>query len=84
MTITKLSHKELRKQIDLKSMGFKTTKDLPELDSIIGQKRAIEAITFALEMKSSGYNVYVSGISGTGKATIVKNIITEMAQTYTL
>ena len=80
MAIKKLAPQHLNKIIDLKELPFKDTKSLPHLDSIIGQERAIEALTFGLEMQSSGYNIYVSGLSGTGKTTIVKSIVNKMAE----
>jgi lon-related putative ATP-dependent protease len=72
--------KELTRTSDDFLFSFKTTKELAPLDSVIGQKRAVEAIDFGLNMKSSGYNIFVTGYEGTGKSTIVRDILTRHAQ----
>ena len=58
---------------------FNTTDELSPLDSVIGQARAVEAIDFCLNMKTPGYNLFVTGDEGTGKSTILNNIITDFA-----
>jgi lon-related putative ATP-dependent protease len=80
MSITKLKVSQLRKTIDSKSFPFKSTDEIKPLDEIIGQQRAINAIELALEMDHSGYNVFVTGMSGTGRTTIVRNILRGIAK----
>jgi ATP-dependent Lon protease len=60
---------------------FKSTKELTPLKSIVGQDRAIEAITLGAELHSYGYNVFVSGVSGTGRLTTVKHILDQVSVT---
>jgi lon-related putative ATP-dependent protease len=60
-------------------LNFDTTDELSPLDSVIGQERAVEAIDFSLNMKTPGYNLFVTGDEGTGKSTIIKNIIKKYA-----
>ena len=60
---------------------FKNTSEIKPLDEVIGQKRAVQAIEFGLNMKSPGYNIFVTGVEGTGKSTIVKDIVTKHAKT---
>jgi lon-related putative ATP-dependent protease len=72
--------KELTRITDDSLFSFKTTRELLPLDSVIGQKRAVEAIDFGLNMKSPGYNIFVTGYEGTGKSTIVRDILTRHAQ----
>jgi lon-related putative ATP-dependent protease len=79
MAVTPLKLSQLRKNISLNLFRFKTTESIPSLDSIIGQDRAIRAIELALEMEHSGYNVFVTGMSGTGRTTIVRDILTNIA-----
>ena len=71
--------KELTRKSDDSFLSFKTTRELAPLDTVIGQKRAVEAIDFGLNMKSSGYNIFVTGYEGTGKSTIVRDILTRHA-----
>ncbi len=54
---------------------FTTTSELEHLDEIVGQPRAIEAIRMGAEIKSKGYNIFVSGLSGTGRLSTVKSIL---------
>ncbi len=42
---------------------------------IIGQDRAIRAMKMGMELYSPGYNVFVCGISGTGRTSTVKKIL---------
>ena len=46
---------------------YETTKDIKVDRELIGQDRAMEALKYGLSMKAKGYNIYVSGLSGTGK-----------------
>ena len=51
------------------------TKNLAPLREFIGQERAIRAVEFGLNMVNAGYNIYVAGITGTGKTSMVKTYI---------
>lgn len=44
---------------------------------IIGQPRAIQALKMGIEIRSKGYNVFVSGLSGTGKRTAITRLLEE-------
>jgi len=55
--------------------SFKCTADLAPLREFIGQDRARKAMEFGLNMENSGYNIYLSGLSGTGKTSMVKAYI---------
>jgi ATP-dependent Lon protease len=57
------------------AFDFKSTQELEHLDSIVGQPRAIESIRLGAELKSKGYNIFVSGLSGTGRLSTVKSIL---------
>jgi ATP-dependent Lon protease len=45
------------------------------LIGIIGQERAIRAMKMGIELYSPGYNVFVCGITGTGRTSTVKRIL---------
>lgn len=47
---------------------------------IIGQDRAIEAMELGLMVDSPGYNVFVSGPSGTGRTTTARHILQSYKQ----
>jgi lon-related putative ATP-dependent protease len=45
----------------------------------IGQDRAVEAVEFAVAMRRKGYNVYALGPSGTGKHTLIDDLLRRRA-----
>lgn len=57
------------------SLAFETTKDLESMDGIIGQDRAAQAMSFGLGIKAKGYNIYVAGLSGTGKSSYTDSLV---------
>ena len=48
------------------------TDELAPLDRFIGQHRALEALRFGLEVDKPGDNLFVTGLTGTGKASAIK------------
>ena len=70
----------LSPMIDPGQLGFEDTGELEPLTEIIGQERAVEALEFGLGMKSAGFNLYVSGPVGTGKGTLVRQMVKRLAQ----
>jgi len=79
--LNELNPKDLRKECDPKSlMSCETTEGIPPLEGIIGQERAVKALKFGLEIKESGFNIYVAGPSGTGRTTAVKDFLEEIAK----
>ncbi|MBN2534404.1 MAG: AAA family ATPase [Spirochaetales bacterium] len=42
---------------------------------IIGQPRALKALKMGTEIPSKGYNIFVTGLSGTGKRTAISKIL---------
>jgi lon-related putative ATP-dependent protease len=51
------------------------------LDGVIGQERAVQAIEFGLDMASPGYNIFITGETGTGKSTIIRDLAARRART---
>ncbi len=74
-----LSESQLNKRVDLSRFRFETTADIPPLKTVIGQERAVSSITFALGMDHSGYNIFVSGHYGSGRTTIVMDLLKKVA-----
>ena len=58
---------------DINSLNFQCTDELTPLDHFIGQDRALAAIRFGLEVDKPGYNLFVTGLTGTGKASAIKS-----------
>ncbi len=67
--ITELDYTQLKNICSPETFTFETTGELKTLDGIIGQDRAVKSFDFGLEVKMKGYNIYMSGPSGTGKTT---------------
>ncbi len=70
-----LKPSDLRWQCNPDIFEFKTTDELEPIEGILGQERALNALRVGMDLRSSGYNIYIAGLSGTGKATTVKKIL---------
>jgi Cdc6-like AAA superfamily ATPase len=71
---------QLKRECDPNIFKFKCTQDLAPLKEFIGQERAIRGIEFGLNMDNRGYNIYVAGLTGTGKTSIVKAYVNKIVQ----
>jgi len=71
---------QLRTCFNPKNFSFKTTAELSPLEEVIGQERAVRAMDFGLHIQDRGYNIFVTGVPGTGKNTIVKSMIQRVAE----
>ncbi len=65
---------------NINAFDFETTSDLTPLKGIIGQERAVEALNFGLRMKKKGYNIYIAGLSGTGRSSYSNSITEKLAE----
>lgn len=79
-----LTFKELDYRCSEAVFPFKSTAELGTFEGIIGQERASKAMKFGLKMKMRGYNIYMSGPTGTGKTSFAKQIVNEMASTMSV
>lgn len=71
---------ELRFKSNLDIFPYETTKDIKVDRELIGQDRAMESLKYGLSMKTKGYNIYVSGLSGTGKNSYSYIVAKEFAE----
>jgi predicted ATP-dependent protease len=71
---------QLRWTCDTALLEFTTTEELPDLEYAIGQKRALRSIEFGLEMDEPGFNLYIAGETGTGRASTIRNILRKRAE----
>ena len=53
-------------------LPFACTADMTPLEDFVGQDRAMRAIEFGLGVNKPGFNIFVTGLTGTGKTTIIK------------
>lgn len=47
-------------------------------NGIVGQERAIRALRLGIEIDQPGYNIFVSGMTGTGRTTAVEHCLEEL------
>jgi len=50
------------------------------LEDFIGQDRAIRAIEFGLGVNKPGFNIFVTGLTGTGKTSIIKAFLNKITR----
>lgn len=60
---------------DLSLLPFTCTADMTPLEDFIGQERAMRAIQFGLGVNKPGFNIFVTGLTGTGKTSIIKSFL---------
>ncbi|HOC52252.1 MAG TPA: ATP-binding protein [Caldisericia bacterium] len=77
---SELNFKELYKCCDKSMFKFKTTEELQPIEYLIGQDRALSSINFALDIKVDRYNLYVSGVPGSGRTSSIRKIVEEKAK----
>lgn len=68
----------LRWSVDEKNLSFRSTRDVDPAHGIVGQPVAIEAMRFGLECDAPGQNVYVRGVTGTGRMTLVNSLLEQL------
>ena len=60
------------------SLPFATTSECESCDEIIGQDRALKALQTGLDIKSLGYNIFITGMVGTGRTTTIKQLLEQL------
>lgn len=65
----------LRWYADPAMFDFPSTAYVKPLEGIVGQRRAIDALTLGAEIFSPGYNIFVSGMTGTGRLSTIKSML---------
>jgi len=75
---TPLAADDLRWRCDPAALTFDSTDDLEPLDGVIGQDDAVESLRFGLETSAPGQNIFVRGLTGTGRMTLLKRLMEEI------
>ncbi len=70
-----LAPQDLFRKCDLGGLAFATTDDLEDLDGLLGQPRAVEAMEFGIGIEREGYNIFAFGPDGTGKHSAVRQML---------
>jgi lon-related putative ATP-dependent protease len=75
-----LKPEELRATCDPTTLPFDSTAELPPLDGMIGQDRAVSATAFGIGMRRAGYNLFVVGAARTGRTSTMHRVLTRTAR----
>ncbi|MGQ9471495.1 MAG: Lon protease family protein [Candidatus Aminicenantales bacterium] len=75
---------QLRWRCPSEKIPFETTQECSPCEEIIGQDRAIRAIQTGLEVKSVGYNIFITGMVGTGRTTAIKQLLEKLEKEKTI
>jgi predicted ATP-dependent protease len=78
--VSPLKPEDLRRTCDPTVFSFATTADLPPLNAVIGQQRAVKSIAFGLNLAGPGYHIFATGPEATGKTTIVGDLVRRHAR----
>ena len=76
-----LGEERYRNAFSVDQVECGSTRELKPLEEIIGQERALAALTFGLDIQQQGFNVFVSGLHGTGRKSAVKKFLDRLAST---
>jgi predicted ATP-dependent protease len=79
MDMRELTAPDLEFRYSGKGLDFKSTDDIKPATGIVGQPKAVEALKFGLSIKHDGYNIFVTGLSGTGRMTTLQSMLEEFS-----
>jgi lon-related putative ATP-dependent protease len=77
-TFEELPPEKLRWRLEPEAVPYASTDDSEPCAEIIGQERALKAIQTGLEIKSLGYNIFITGMVGTGRTTTIKQLLEKL------
>ena len=72
---------QLLRRCDLAGLAFEDVEELPDPPGLVGQERAVEAVQFSIGIRRKGFNLFALGPSGTGKHTLVRELLERQAAT---
>ncbi len=76
---SELKLNELKWVCPLDKLKFETTDEVEPLEDIIGQERALKALKLGTELFAPGYNIFICGLTGTGRMTTIKHILKQIS-----
>jgi len=59
-------------------MPFETTEEVEPIAGVVGQPSAVEALYFGISSDAPGQNVYLRGLAGTGRMTLVRRLLEQL------
>jgi predicted ATP-dependent protease len=85
--VTKLSEslavpvQQLRRTCDLSDLPFETTEQVEPLQGTFGQDRGVSALEFGVEIADGGFNIFITGATGSGRRTTARGYLDQVART---
>lgn len=73
-----LSPDQLRWRCPLDQIPGDTTDDIMPVTGVIGQDTAVEALRFGLAIDAPGQNIFVRGLTGTGRMTLLSRLLQDI------
>src|SRR6201988_3003566 len=73
-----LPPEKLRWHCDPARVPFETSAEVEPTVNDMGQERAMRALRMGVELKASGYNLFVCGLSGTSRGGMIVRMVEEM------
>ena len=70
-----LDTQQIRWRCDVNCLPFETTAEIEPVSGIVGQEDAVEALRYGLETRAPGQNVFIRGLAGTGRMTLVRQLL---------
>jgi len=65
-------------KLDIEKIPYDTSDKCKVCEGIIGQEEALKAIQTGLDIKSRGFNIFISGMVGTGRTTTIKQLLEKL------
>jgi predicted ATP-dependent protease len=66
---------DLRWRCAPENLGISALSEITPSRDIIGQDRAVQSIQVGLDMQHTGYNIFVTGVPGTGRTTTIRHML---------
>jgi lon-related putative ATP-dependent protease len=65
----------LLRRCDPLLLDFETTAELSDSADVVGQSRALDAVSFGIDIKQPGFNLFVLGEPGSGRHAAVRRLL---------
>jgi hypothetical protein len=69
---------EIRWRCDSSWLDFDTTAEVEPVKGVVGQDDAVEALRFGLEVSGAGQNIFIRGLTGTGRMSLVSQLLADV------
>jgi ATP-dependent Lon protease len=69
---------QVRWRCDPAQLPFQTTDEIEPARTVVGQDAAVEAVRFGLECYAPGQNIFIRGLTGTGRMTLVRQLLEQI------